>query len=63
MPHLQQVLDQVDCHNTIGATHTTQVVALHICAHAKVVDNHASDAGGGAENAACGHNDVHVLGL
>jgi hypothetical protein len=39
------------------------VVALHVCAHAKVVDNHAADAGRGAEDAAGGHQDVDVLGL
>jgi len=59
--HTQKVLDQVDGNHSIRAAHASQVIALHVSAHSKVVDDHAGQAGGGAKDAAGGDNDVHIF--
>jgi len=60
--HLQQVAQQTERHHSIAAAHPTQVVALHIVAELELVDQHGAEGGGGAVDAAVGHQDVNVLG-
>jgi hypothetical protein len=42
---------------------TSQVVCLYVTAQLEVVDQHGGKAGGGAEDAAVGHEDVYLGGV
>lgn len=49
-PHPQQILEKIDCHYAIAATHASQVVALDVGPHVEVIDHQTGQAGRGAED-------------